>query len=238
MSLDAKGAAALALHRFGFGPRAGLDRGDRVRSARRAARRTRPARHRPDRQRGADDGGAAAPRHSTSARSGRRARSRRSRRRPSAPRRHLQESMEAPADAPMPAPRRCRSRSSSRGQGALRRRARARDRLCRAAGLVLVEPFLRVGRQSARARSPARSSARRSARMCSAASSTCCSRSRRHPAMLIYLDNARSIGPNSLAGLRQHARPERESRARNPGAAYARRAQRSTRRTTSPVSPR
>ena len=47
-----------------------------------------------------------------------------------------------------------------------------------------------------------------------------------HPAMLIYLDNARSIGPNSVAGQRQQARPEREPRARNPRAAYARRAHR------------
>ncbi len=53
------------------------------------------------------------------------------------------------------------------------------------------------------ARSAAPTSARRSAPMCSAASATCCSRSRSHPAMLIYLDNARSIGPNSIAGIRQ-----------------------------------
>ena len=35
----------------------------------------------------------------------------------------------------------------SEAKRALRRRARRRDRLCRAAGLVLVEPFLRLGRQ-------------------------------------------------------------------------------------------
>ena len=39
----------------------------------------------------------------------------------------------------------------------------------------------------------------------------------------MYLDNARSIGPNSPAGQRSGG-PRRESRARNPRAAYARRA--------------
>src|SRR5882672_971403 len=44
-------------------------------------------------------------------------------------------------------------------------------------------------------------SARPSGRTCSAASTTCCSPWKTHPAMLIYLDNARSIGPNSQAGV-------------------------------------
>ena len=54
----------------------------------------------------------------------------------------------------------------------------------------------------------------------------------RHPAMLLYLDQAQSIGPGSLAGMRAGraaaatARPEREPGARDPGAAHARRAQR------------
>ena len=52
-----------------------------------------------------------------------------------------------------------------------------------------------------RGRSAAPMSARRSARMCSASSPTCCWRSETHPAMLLYLDNARSIGPNSFAGI-------------------------------------
>ena len=59
-----------------------------------------------------------------------------------------------------------------------------------------------------------------------------------HPAMLLYLDNARSIGPNSIAGHQPRQGPQRKSRARNPGTAHARRAHRSTRRTTSPASPR
>ena len=45
-----------------------------------------------------------------------------------------------------------------------------------------------------------------------------------HPAMLFYLDNSRSIGPKSVAGSRQQHRPEREPRARDFRAAYARRA--------------
>ena len=53
-----------------------------------------------------------------------------------------------------------------------------------------------------------------------------------HPAMLVYLDQAQSIGPNSRAGqfaqraAASAARPQRESRARDHGAAHARRAQR------------
>ena len=45
-----------------------------------------------------------------------------------------------------------------------------------------------------------------------------------HPAMLIYLDNARSIGPGSIAGMRQKRGLNEKSRARNPRAAYAWRA--------------
>ena len=89
---------------------------------------------------------------------------------------------------------------SRRGQGAHRCRARRRDRLCRAAGLVLVEPFLRFRRQGpvrAMAGAYEREAIRphvlgRFADMLLAVET--------HPAMLIYLDNARSIGPNSPAG--------------------------------------
>ena len=69
-------------------------------------------------------------------------------------------------------------------------------------------------------------SAKRSARTCSAASPTCCSRPRAIPAMLIYLDNAQSIGPDSVAGINNDARAQREPGARNPRTAYARRAHR------------
>ena len=47
-----------------------------------------------------------------------------------------------------------------------------------------------------------------------------------HPAMLIYLDNARSIGPELARRPAAEARPQRKSRPRDPRAAYARRAQR------------
>ena len=64
---------------------------------------------------------------------------------------------------------------------------------------VLGQPLRRLGRQGpgGARHSPAPSSARRSGRTCSAASRTCCWRSRRHPAMLLYLDNAQSIGPDT-----------------------------------------
>src|SRR5262245_28720641 len=45
------------------------------------------------------------------------------------------------------------------------------------------------------------------------------------PAMLIYLDNAQSIGPNSVAGINRE-KGLNENLARNPRAAYARRAHR------------
>ena len=63
------------------------------------------------------------------------------------------------------------------GQGACRRGARRRDRLRRAAGVVLVEPLLHFRRQGAGG-GPAATNARRSGRTCSAASPTCCSRSK------------------------------------------------------------
>ncbi len=45
-----------------------------------------------------------------------------------------------------------------------------------------------------------------------------------HPAMLLYLDNARSIGPELGRRPSPEARPQREPRARDPRTAYARRA--------------
>ena len=56
------------------------------------------------------------------------------------------------------------------------------------------------------ATSSALSSARRSARTSPASSRTCCSRCATHPAMLLYLDNAQSIGPNSPRRPRSPAR--------------------------------
>src|SRR5229473_1054594 len=107
MALDPKAQAALALHRFGVGPRAGSvaaiaadPRGAML------AELDRPG-----------AGRITGPQLATSGAAARgSARSRR-----------------AAADL------------SRRGQGAHPCRARRRDRLCRAAGLVLVEPFLRVG---------------------------------------------------------------------------------------------
>ena len=55
----------------------------------------------------------------------------------------------------------------------------------------------------------------------------------RHPAMLIYLDNAFSIGPNSPAGKFVGTRPQRKPRPRDSGAAHARRRTAATRSTTS-----
>ena len=53
-----------------------------------------------------------------------------------------------------------------------------------------------------------------------------------HPAMLFFLDNQQSLGPDSRAGQNRKRGPERKSRARDHGAAYARRRRRLHRRTT------
>ena len=47
-----------------------------------------------------------------------------------------------------------------------------------------------------------------------------------HPAMLFFLDNQQSLGPDSRAGQKPQPRPERKSRPRDHGAAYARRRRR------------
>ena len=47
-----------------------------------------------------------------------------------------------------------------------------------------------------------------------------------HPAMLFFLDNQQSLGPDSARRHQPPARPERKSRARDHGAAYARRERR------------
>ncbi len=59
-----------------------------------------------------------------------------------------------------------------------------------------------------------------------------------HPAMLLYLDNARSIGPELDRRPAARQRPQRKPRARNSGIAYARRAHRLHAEPTSPISPR
>ena len=58
-----------------------------------------------------------------------------------------------------------------------------------------------------------------------------------HPAMLLYLDNARSIGPNSLAGM-QPRRGLNENLAREILELHTLGVAASTPRTTSPASPR
>ena len=86
---------------------------------------------------------------------------------------------------------------SHRSQGAARQRARGRHRICRAPHLVLVEPLLRSAAAPARPMAGAfeREAIRphvlgRFAEMLLAVEG--------HPGMLIYLDNPTSIGPNSL----------------------------------------
>ena len=221
MSLDANGVAALALHRFGLGPRAGsiaaiasdprgallaeLDRPGPAqivdadlmtsRASRRAVLQFPPG------TAGAPDRAEARPRRSERlAGEAMDAHGRSRRGRPTA----------APPEA------RCRSRIFFReAKARIDAALRCRHRLRRAAGLVLVEPFLRLRRRACRAW-PEATSARRSARMCSAASPTCCSPPRAiRRCCSISTTHARS-GPNSVAGLHRTTRAlTRTSRARS-----------------------
>ena len=158
MSLDAKGAAALALHRFGLGPRAGsitaiasdprgallaeLDKpgtGQIVGYGLLTARRRRA-------------------RRSTSTSSGRRSRSRSAHGRGRA-QEHVRGGMAMTPWSRRPKSRRWRRRPAAPQpdppQQNIFREVKARidaamgadDRLRRAAGVVLVEPFLRLGRR-------------------------------------------------------------------------------------------
>ena len=96
----------------------------------------------------------------------------------------------------------------------------------RAARCLLVEPFLHLGGKGGIARMAGcfeREAIRphvlgRFADMLMAVE--------QHPAMLFYLDNQRSVGPNSRAGQKRQARPQRKSRPRDDGTAHARRRQR------------
>src|SRR6266550_1280498 len=136
MALDPKAQAALALHRFGVGPRAGSiaaiaadPRGALL------AELDRPG-----------AGRISAPHLASSGVAARTAFAFQQTQR--AARREERAVREANAQgAGASAPGRSRSQRaatdlSRRGEGAHRCRARRRDRLCRAAGLVLVEPFL------------------------------------------------------------------------------------------------
>ena len=155
MSLDAKGAAALALHRFGFGPRAGsiaaiasdprgalLAELDKPGTGRSSAAELMTAAQSSTRGVQLPPGAAGAPiaqkqaadeqRHAPACR---------------------WKAMEAKPRAAMARRSRRAERDPAadllpRGEGAARCRDRRRDRIRRAAGLVLVEPFLRLGRRA------------------------------------------------------------------------------------------
>ena len=200
MSLDPKGAAALALHRFGLGPRGGFDRGDRVRPARCAAGRAGATRRRPHRSAMPDLLSSAQPsRAAFEFRAERQARQIVAQARsatvaasdgqPNAD--GTSDGAEHRRRGHPPAAPQLNARAADfpqRSEGALRCGRRRRDRLCRAAGLVLVEPFLRLRRQACHRMAGAyeREAIRphvlgRFADMLLAVES--------HPAMLFYLDN-------------------------------------------------
>ena len=123
-----------------------------------------------------------------------------------------------------------------RSQGAHQCRARCRDRLRRAARLVLVEPFLRVGGQGQcppdlrrlRTRGHPRERARPLQRHAAG---------RRIPSGDAHLSRQCTLDrPRLDCRAAAETRPQRKSGARDPRTAYARRAHGSTPRRTSPVS--
>ena len=129
-------------------------------------------------------------------------------------------------------------RSSPKRRRAPRRRLRGADRLRRAAGRVLVESFLRLGRQGLSVRASAGAFEREAIRpfVLGRFADMLAGGRAAIPAMLHFLDNAQSVGPDSLRRPARQARPQRESGARDPGIAHARRRRRLHARPTSPNS--
>ena len=113
-------------------------------------------------------------------------------------------------------------RSSRRNGGALRSGLHHRAALRRTSGLVLEQSFHRLRARTGRALTFAGAFEREAIRpyitgkfedMLLAVAS--------HPAMLLYLNNAHSIGPDSAAGQRIGQGPQRKSRPRIDGALFA-----------------
>ena len=215
MALDRDLAAAIAVTRFGLGAKPGEIAGRPRRSARPGCRR-RSARRR---RRPAADAGAPTPRQRADRSSA--TTSSRKRRRPRRPATRTFDPVKV-------ARKLIRRRRRRRLPGPRPAGRRHRRRLPRALGAVLVQPLHRLGRPSCR---PRRWSARSSSEairphvfgrfedMLVASSS--------HPAMLLYLDQAQSVGPDSHGGRPtcsrggKSRRPEREPRPRDHGAAHA-----------------
>ena len=212
MSLDAKGAAALALHRFGLGPRTGLDRGDRLRSARRAARRTGEARHRPDRRCEHADGRRRP--HALAFSYNQEQQAKRIAARVSAEQQKTTMAVMNPADDPKPddantmavpdpaappQPIRRSKITTARSRRALTRRSMPRSAL--SSGWCGSGRTISASRPTRCRAWPAATSARRSAPHVLGRFADMLLAAESHPAMLFYLDNARSIGPNSVAGI-------------------------------------
>ena len=254
MALDPKAQAALALHRFGLGPRAGsvaaiasdprgaliaeLDRADAGRiasadllhsgAAARAAVEFQQAQRQLRREAGGGQKKNALPKNAQ-------AKSMQPMEAP--PSATPQESAhnehpatERPAEERRASASHRRYRAAGalphRSQGAARCRARRRPGLQRAAGLVLVEPFLRLRRQGRRAADRRRVRARGDPRQCARPLRRHAARGR-EPSGDADLSRQRALDRSELAGRPQpQPRPQREPRARDPGAAYARRAQR------------
>ena len=238
MALDPKTQAALALHRFGLGPRAGsvaaiasdprgaliaeLDRAGAGRLtapelmssavAARAAVEFQIAQRQLRREAGGKNAQPKNAQPKDDAAGRRRAEDRAAKERAAAAAAHRRHGAAGAL--------------SHRSQGAARCRACRRLRLQRAPGLVLVEPFLRLRRQGAGAADRRRVRARGDPRPCARPLRRHAARGR-EPSGDAGLSRQRAIGRAELGGRPQPPpRLEREPRARDFGAAYARRAQR------------
>ena len=132
-----------------------------------------------------------------------------------------------PRGLPAPGARRVRGG----GRRAHRQRAADAHALRRAAGALLVQPLRGVGRQAAGGGLAGGFEADAIRPHVLGRFEDLLLAAVRHPAMLLYLDQAQSIGPGSRPAARRGAaaappRPQREPGARDPGTAHAGRAQR------------
>ena len=234
MTLDPKATAALALHRFGLGPRAGSIAAHRLRSARRAARRTRRA----------DVGRIAGTRPDDQRRRPSRASVRISRRASGPPDRRQARSRDASAPMGMAEPDKAMATAptadadaakpepASVGRQIFSREAKARFDAALGAEIGFVERLVwfwsnhfcvSADKMPSMAGAYEREAIRphvlgRFADMLLAVES--------HPAMLFYLDNAALDRPEFGRRHQPQPGPERKSGARDPRTAYARRAHR------------
>ena len=237
MSSSAKAEAALALHRFGMGPRPGSiaaieadPRGALIAELDRARDRRARAANLPVERQGLPRGDRrvreAAGQGDRRARKNRTRNASRWRKRPPMTEGAAQATGEMAAKMAaeaVPDPGRPIYLEEARIR--TRSRARRRDRIS-SSGWSGSGPIISASRPTRSGACPAPMSARPSAHTCSAGSPTCCWPPRAIRRCCSISTRRVSMGANSIAGINRSRGPQRESRARDSRAAYAGRTQR------------